>query len=147
MKRSAALLKLSQEHHTALVLAQRIAKAGDAAAMAALLASVPTIFSREVEPHFRVEEESLLPHLEAAGAINLVRRTRQEHRLLRELVERIASGDDTALKSFGSTLKAHVHFEEHELFAAAEMVLPAEFLAGSGQPPQPFSDHPELPNR
>lgn len=129
MKRSTALVKLSQEHHHALVLTQRIAKA-DTAAIPLLMAAVPAIFAYELEPHFRTEEETLLPRLEAAGQINLVRRAAEEHRLLRVLAERIASGDRSALQPFGSALKDHVRFEERELFAAAERVLAADFLAG-----------------
>jgi len=147
MKRSAALSQWSQEHHAALVLARRIANAGDEDARAALLASVPTTFDRELEPHFRAEEAVLLPRLEAAGQIDLVRRTAQDHLLLRELAARIASGDRAALQPFGRLLKEHVRFEERELFAAAESVLPAEFLAGHAHPAQRVSDESEPPSR
>lgn len=147
MKRSAVLLKWSKEHHTALLLARRIATASDDAAKAALLAPVTTIFDRQLEPHFRAEEAVLLPRLEAAGQINLVRRTWQEHLLLRELAARIASGDRAALMPFGSMLKDHVRFEERELFAAAEVVLPAEFLARPSASPEPPFDDAESTNR
>lgn len=143
MKRRAALLQLSREHHTALVLTQRIAQAGDAAAISELMESVTTIFRRELDPHFRAEEAALLPHLEAAGESGIVRRTLEEHRELRRLAARIASGDSASLKPFGIALNAHVRFEERELFATAEAVLPPAFL-DSGQlqdpefhPPQP----------
>lgn len=128
MKRRAALLQLSRDHHTALVLAQRIARAADETAVATLMTTVPATFSREIEPHFLCEEGGLLPRLEAAGKGGLVRRTLEEHRTLRELVARIAAGDRTCLKAFGSALHDHVRFEERELFAVAEAVLPAEFL-------------------
>lgn len=127
-KRRAALLKLSREHHTALVLTLRISQANDAAAVSSLMKSLPRIFQHELDPHFRVEEEVLLPRLEKAGEIALVQRTFEEHKELRDMVARIASGDSASLKAFGVKLNAHVRFEERELFTRAEAVLPAGFL-------------------
>lgn len=131
MKRSPALQQLSREHHPALVLASRIAKAGDAVAVDELLRRVPEVFARELAPHFAQEEAMLLPRLAAAGAGDLVARTLDEHRRMYELLAAIETGDGTALKVFGELLQAHVRFEERELFVAAEALLPADFLAGS----------------
>ena len=128
MKRSAALLKLSREHHTALVLALRISRAGDATAQAELLISVPAIFRDELAPHFAAEESDLLPKLAAAGEAALVERTLAEHCLMRDLIDKITAGDPQSLKSFGALLKAHVQFEERELFVTAQAVLPAIYL-------------------
>ena len=124
MKRRPALRQLSREHHGALVFALRITKASDATTLAHLMETVPDFFAQELEPHFRDEEASLLPHLAAAGADALVRRTIDEHWALRELVDRIATGDPTSLTEFAQALRAHVRFEEHELFATAEALLP-----------------------
>jgi iron-sulfur cluster repair protein YtfE (RIC family) len=128
MKRHAALLQLSREHHAALVLTQRIAKAGDAAAISGLMDRVQAIFRQELEPHFRREEAFLLPRLETAGEAVLVHRTLAEHRELRDLASRIGEGDTSCLKPFGVALNRHVRFEERELFVTAEAVLPAEGL-------------------
>ncbi|WP_186408744.1 hemerythrin domain-containing protein [Candidatus Accumulibacter aalborgensis] len=140
MKRRAALIELSREHHGALVLTQRIAKAHDTAAVAHLMDSVPAIFRSELEPHFRIEEASLLPRLAAAGEVEQVRRTLAEHRELRDLAAKIAAGDRSRLKPFGAALNAHIRFEERELFATAESVLPAAFLDHSGQTCDPDPD-------
>jgi hypothetical protein len=137
VKRRPALRELSREHHGALVLALRIAKAGDATTVARLMATVPDFFARELESHFRDEETNLLPGLAAAGAAALVRRTFEEHQLLRGLVARIAAGDAASLGQFAEALRAHVRFEEHELFVAAETLLPAEILDVA--PPEPIS--------
>jgi len=128
VKRRPALRQLSREHHGALVLALRITRAGDATAVARLMTTVPDVFARELEPHFRDEETNLLPHLAAAGAHALVRRTLAEHQLLRGLADRIAAGDVANLTEFATALRAHVMFEERELFPAAETVLPGEML-------------------
>lgn len=126
MKRSIALQTLSREHHTALSLVQRIARAGDEAAVAALMRLVPEKFRAEIEPHFKVEEEGLLVRLAAAGEAALVRRTLDDHTRLRGLAARLADGDGTALKEFGDALRTHVRFEERELFVRAEALLQDE---------------------
>lgn len=123
MKRSAALTALSREHHTALVLALRIAQAAEQSAIEAIRQSIPDIFQHELEPHFLTEERELLPRLEAGGFPDLVRRTHEEHRQLRRLAARLGSGDPSPLKEFGSLLAAHVRFEERELFSVEETFL------------------------
>lgn len=132
MKRRNALLQLSREHHTALVLTLRIARATEADSISALLEYVPKIFDAELEPHFQDEENSLLPRLAAAGETEMVRRTLAEHRELRGLAARIATGDSAALKQFGIALEEHVRFEERQLFSVSEKVLAEEFLDHPG---------------
>jgi hypothetical protein len=56
MKRRPALRQLSREHHGALILALRITRARDATTVAHLMATVPDVFAREFEPHFRDED-------------------------------------------------------------------------------------------
>lgn len=132
MKRSPALLKLSREHHTALSLALRIEKATDAAAQDILLATLPGLFRGELEPHFQEEEKALLPQLAQAGEAALVARTLEEHRQIRDLVGRMVDGDHASLPAFGALLRAHVRFEERELFVVAQQVLPANYLENAG---------------
>lgn len=128
MKRRNALLQLSREHHQALVLTLRIAKATEADAISALIKSVPNIFAAELEPHFQEEEASLLPRLAAAGETTIVQRTLAEHRELRGLMARVALGDGEALRQFGIALQEHVRFEERQLFPITEDVLDPAFL-------------------
>ena len=130
MKRSPALRQLSREHHTALSLALRIAKATEPAAQERLLATIPALFRGELEPHFQEEERSLLPQLAQAGETTLVARTLDEHAQMRALAAAIAAGDATALAPFGELLQAHVRFEERELFVVAEQRL----FAGDAAP-------------
>lgn len=58
----------------------------------------------------------------------MVERTLAEHREMRNLVAKMSAGDVRAIKPFGAMLKAHVQFEERELFVTAEMILPADYL-------------------
>jgi hemerythrin-like domain-containing protein len=117
MKRDPRLRGLSSEHHQALVLARELGS-GDA-----LLAELQARFARELEPHFRIEEEVLLPALRAIGEHELVARTEREHAALRQLVDR------GGLAAFAETLIEHVRFEERELFPCCEARLPGEVLA------------------
>ena len=127
MKRSAALQPLSREHHAALSLTkhcERAAASGNPGQLNESCHRVAEQFSRDLEPHFGVEERELLPMLKAAGHIALVERTLLEHRQLRALHASLLQ-DCTAgtLDSFARLLGAHVRFEERELFVALEVLL------------------------
>ncbi len=133
MKRSHGLIQLSREHHTALVLAKRARRAAAATADAVrdCIAAIGTAFATELEPHFRIEEDALLPALAELGhseAMALVEQTLAEHAFLRALAARLAAGDERCLDQFGEALAAHVRFEEQVLFPAAESTLAQEVL-------------------
>ena len=129
MKRHPALSQLSREHHSALVLAKRAQQATNPEVTASFMAAIGAIFARELEPHFRVEEERLLPLLRHVGQAPLVERTLVEHEELRLLVGQFALGDASGLRRFGELLAAHVRFEERELFPVAEAHLEPQALA------------------
>jgi hypothetical protein len=127
VKRDPRLQGLSSDHHQGLVLARRIARAcadgrGDAA-------EARRRFEAELEPHFRAEEELLLPALAAAGEGELVRRTLDDHATLRGHLAAAEAGDPGRLAAFAALLDAHIRFEERELFPAAERRLSADELA------------------
>jgi hemerythrin-like domain-containing protein len=124
MKRSQELIALTREHHHALVLARR---AIDGARE--LATGLAEIFASELEPHFQIEEETLLPPMRDAGELARVARTLDEHRRLRALAQAVKQGDLGSLAPFGRLLEAHVRFEERDLFPCAEAVLPAAALA------------------
>lgn len=123
MKRDTRLQHFSREHHQALVLALRIAKAADEAAITGLLAAVPVFFRDELEAHFAAEERDLLPALAGSANAALAERTLDEHRQMRHVATRIAAGEVPALADFGKLLRAHVQFEEGELFPAVERAM------------------------
>lgn len=125
MKRSAALLQLSREHHGALVLAMRARRINlaDKPAVLRFMAEAAATFARELEPHFRIEETTLLPALTRAGETALVERTLAEHEELRWLAQQLQAQDAAHITRFGAALEAHVRFEERELFALAETLL------------------------
>jgi hemerythrin-like domain-containing protein len=83
------------------------------------------VFAAELEPHFMIEESSLLPAMAQAGEEALVARTLREHAELRALLGRVLDpdADATTLLSFADLLSAHVRFEERELFEVAQQRL------------------------
>ena len=122
MKRNPRLQGLSSDHHQGLVLARRVAQGHLA------VGAVRERFDAELEPHFEVEEEVLLPALEAAGEAVLAERTRRDHRALRGLLAGAERGEPGRLAEFAALLEQHIRFEERELFPAAEARLGEEQL-------------------
>ena len=123
MKRHPELLQLSREHYGALKLARdarRGAGSGEPGAVAALAQRVVQVFPAELDPHFRVEERSILVLLAQAGQHDLVTRTLADHAELRRLAKALATPDADTLLRFAELLAAHVRFEEREVFAAAQ---------------------------
>lgn len=129
MKRDPRLHGLSSDHHHALVLARSIARlSATGTADAAAARGLAERFVRELEPHFRVEEELLLPGLRKAGEAALVQRTEEDHAFLRARATEAGAGLTHGLPGFAARLEEHVRFEERELFAACEARLPGELL-------------------
>jgi hemerythrin-like domain-containing protein len=135
MKRNTHLQPLSDDHHAALVLARRIGLAAqqdpERDALTKTWEDLRWRFARELEPHFRVEEERLFAQLESTGESALVERARADHARLRELVH--AEADPIVATQFADLLHRHVRFEERELFPRAERMLPLPALEAAGQ--------------
>lgn len=131
MRRDPSLRRLSRDHHTGLVLAKRTRElaAADTARRDAAWAEAQTRFADELEPHFRLEEQGLLPALRAAGEDALVERTLAEHAELRQL---IGGGAGQVAERFAEALTAHIRFEEATLFETAQRVLDPQVLAELG---------------
>ena len=126
MKRSPALQPLSREHHTALTLAkacERAAQSGDAAMVNQACQRAIRAYTDDLEPHFQLEEQSLLPLLQSTETQPLLQRTLADHQRLRGLLTGLQQNDADALNSFGNCLSAHVRFEERELFPVIEGLL------------------------
>jgi hemerythrin-like domain-containing protein len=121
VKRDPRLHGLSNDHHHALVLARTVrdlVASGRANAVAAR--ELAATFEREIEPHFRIEEELLLPALRTVGELELVRRTEEDHAFLREVAVTARHGETDRLLRFADRLREHVRFEEAELFPCCE---------------------------
>lgn len=136
MKREPALRRLSSDHHRALVAAKRLRDLPDEATADRRLAvagETLKVWLAEVAPHFRAEEELLLPlFARFAGAVHAaIAETQAQHVALRAIVdalgEAVAAGEAPAaelLRRLGEGLRDHVRFEETVLFPAVEQTLP-----------------------
>jgi hemerythrin-like domain-containing protein len=142
MKRDPRLQGLSSDHHQALVLARRIRRRATAGTLDAELArGAVRQFQSDVEPHFVVEEEVLLPALAEVGEDGLVQRTIEDHTAMKALMEAVAEGDLDPLTTFADRLVAHVRFEERILFPACEKKLSDSVLEEAARrAPHPPSD-------
>lgn len=126
MKRHAALLQLSREHHHALKLSRLASFASDSGhtlAIAEAAEKIVEVFPEVLERHFQTEEKELLPALTAVGASELVARVLAEHAELRELRQRMPEADSEILARFATLLHDHVRFEEREVFETAQRLL------------------------
>ena len=122
MKRVEQLQDLSRDHHQGLVIARKATRAAAAGEMsvARAWAMVERRFAAELEPHFGLEEEYLLPVLESAGMEDWADRVRAEHAQLRALTVEGAERSADSLGAFGQLLEQHIRFEERELFESAQ---------------------------
>jgi len=131
MQRDFHLHGLTSEHHQALVLADRLRQACSQGGVSReLLLSTLRIFVDDLNPHFEIEEELILPALHSAGMKDLVDRTNEEHHQLRSLIAAAETSDDATLhlQAFADLLTAHVRFEERALFNAAQQILTSKEL-------------------
>lgn len=140
MKRSRELRPLSSGHHQALLVAFQLKKAiaGHAESAGAPkdldgLAALARRFEESVfVGHVETEEALLGLHLAEAD----VRRLRDEHRQMRDLLTEARAARNTArraaLLAFADLLERHVRWEERELFPGLEAVLGPEELARLG---------------
>ncbi len=132
MKRHDALAALSRDHHHALVVAQRLKRAGETTAAEAREAFLD-YWRADGQRHFREEEEILLPTY--AGFADpdqpLVARVLIDHIRIRRLAHEVAgdSPDVDVLQMLGEQLGEHVRREERELFPLLEQALPDTELA------------------
>ena len=137
MLRSSALQPLSRDHHHALVVAQRLARADVAEANAAAQAFL-SFWTDEGRHHFVVEEELLLPLLDPVGddAPPEVLRVLRDHAAIRRAATLLAetpTPDVADLHTLGRRLREHVRFEERVLFPLLEARLEAAPLAALGE--------------
>ena len=127
MTRDPRLRGLSSEHHHALVLARSLMQERREWSQQEA-AGLGERFDADLEPHFRVEDEVLVPALRRAGATALAERTAADHAFLRASMVAARRGDAAAARAFGERLLDHVRFEERELFPACEASLSGEVL-------------------
>lgn len=135
MKRHAALVSLSHDHHHALVQARRLRRAAEDpdADPAEAIQAFARFFAADSVPHFRREEEQLFPLVaDSEEARPLLVRVLLDHQRLHALVARLASGDDgrPEMRLTAELLEEHVRREERELFPLIERLVADELERG-----------------
>ena len=137
MKRSAALIPLSHDHHQALFVSKllRDAPESDDGGEEALSA-FRKFWEKDGDRHFRIEEQVLVPGAGLPGELarEEVDRMREEHAQIRELVSSLLDpARPEQLSELGRVLADHVRFEERELFPLIEESLEPEQLEHLGE--------------
>ena len=137
MKRHSALIPLSQDHHHGLLLAQLLKRNapeyhGLPKDLLGKMSFAKEIFHKELEHHFRDEEEFVFPYLKGRDVEldNLIAEILNEHIILKE---KILSLDDNPklidqLDEIGKILNEHIRKEERVLFEKAQTILNDEEL-------------------
>lgn len=131
MKRDRRLYPLSWGHHHGLVFASRVSEAIGKVPDEKLIAYVREFWETDLIRHFVAEETILLPAFNEppSACVQSFQRMRDEHALLRSLVSRIfVEKDSPPFAEFADRLKAHIRFEEGELFPQIEAALSEEVL-------------------
>ncbi|WP_428607892.1 hemerythrin domain-containing protein [Sedimenticola sp.] len=133
MKRSEHLKKLSWEHHDALKFARRINKGMSNGTDPEQIARyVVFIVDTLLQPHFDLEEQSLIGRLDTAQAQDIaVTQVIEDHQKFIRLVDAIREPADdlkSLLESFVDLLKQHVKWEEQRFFPYCEKTLSPQDL-------------------
>jgi iron-sulfur cluster repair protein YtfE (RIC family) len=120
MKRDENLVPLSREHHTGLLFCWKIRQGLAKEASPALIGDYAQYFwAAHLRPHFRKEEEILLPMLAEDDAHR--QRLEHEHRDIEEKVGKLQQEvSHEALESLQKMLYDHIRYEERELFPYLE---------------------------
>jgi len=127
-RRHESLIPLTHDHHHALHNARLLREAADGAEdeRRAATDEFLAFFREYAVQHFREEEEELFPLvIDAPDApSDAIARVLVEHVRLHALVRSLAddTSDPVAMRTLAELLRAHVRFEEDELFPAIERV-------------------------
>src|SRR2546428_2726855 len=134
MRRDPALVRVSRDHHRALVVAQEL-KGATEATVASAIDSFRSYWELEGAEHFAVEEQILLPVLaeQARQGEPVIAEVLIDHLVLRRQADRLlADGDGSdrlpEAHALGAGLEEHVHREERVLFPLLERTLSTEEL-------------------
>ena len=139
MKRHPALVPLSSEHHQGLVWSRKLLDLDDSLTeeeIHSIFDEFKGVWNDEINPHFRKEEEILLPLFERTGHAteNPVMEMLRQHIVIRARM--FALRDEGALQygmQVGELLKAHIRFEERELFPFIEQHSDEDLLKRLGE--------------
>ncbi|TVR77950.1 MAG: hemerythrin domain-containing protein [Chitinophagaceae bacterium] len=137
LKRHAALIELSRDHHDGLLLAQLVKK------NAPVYRDLPVDpndkitylkeqFEKKLKPHFQTEEDILFKYTKGYSEKieMLTTELTGEHKLMSSLIEKLDSQipDVELMDTFAHTLEKHIRKEERVLFEEIQKTLSEEEL-------------------
>ena len=137
MKRHPALIPLSQDHHHGLLLAQLLKRNapeyhGLPKDLIGKMNFAKNIFHKELEHHFRDEEEFVFPYLKGKDVEldNLIYEILNEHIILKEKILSLNDNPNLIdqLDEIGKILDEHIRKEERVLFEKAQTILSEDEL-------------------
>ncbi|MBS1272005.1 MAG: hypothetical protein MAGBODY4_01141 [Candidatus Marinimicrobia bacterium] len=126
MKRHDALVSLSSDHHTGLLWARKLKDATPESAQSdpeQLAEEFLSEWYEDINPHFRREEEILLPYFAREGDFTheSIRKMLQQHIILRRDVAKLRENVTVnLLVKIGDTLHEHIRHEERTVFPLIE---------------------------
>lgn len=121
MKRHDALIPLSQSHHHSLALCVRILRQPGAGHAEDIRHHAAGLLA-----HFAAEEAQFASWWPALAHTDLRQRFDEDHRRLRAQLAEATWADAQWQVRFAETLRAHVRFEERELFPALQALWAGE---------------------
>ncbi len=139
MKRHAELRSFSDDHHQGLVNARHLkrAAAGEEPELADAARDFLEFWRQDTSPHFRKEEEVLLPVLARHGGdlshpsvVEMLAQHARIRGLAMELGDELGRQgvQGKTLKALGEQLEAHIRLEERRVFPFIEETLPERAL-------------------
>ena len=127
-KRDPSLVPLSHDHHHGLVRVFRIRQAlRSATGLEREAEMTRDFFTRDLVPHFRAEEEVVVPILRETAAVgaDALARLVDDHRTLERFADEL-SRTTSPLGNFADLLERHIRCEEREIFPAYERHVPLD---------------------
>jgi len=129
IKRNAAIVELSKDHHFALLLIWKIREGlKNSIEPGRISKYVIHFYENDLVGHFRDEEELLFIKLDASNTLRVQAET--EHQQLHQLVDALRKepGDRNLLEKIAATLEKHIRFEERVLFNHLQEIIPVDEL-------------------
>ena len=142
MKRHPALIKLSREHHSGLMLAQLTKKGSPKYKnmpqdINSKLEYTLSVFSDEILPHFRFEENILIPFIRGKdnSIDKLSTEILNEHEKIYSIINSLSNNEDILenLYLLGELLDSHIRKEERDWFERIQLVLTNDELEELGR--------------
>ena len=130
IKRNAAMVEFSKDHHFALLLVWKIRQGLRKSIEPARISSyIVHFFDTDLIYHFKDEEEVLFNKLSTKNPLRTQAET--EHKNIKQVIDELRKNavDRNLLKNFADILEKHIRFEERELFEHLQQNLTEDTLA------------------